>query len=122
MAQVFPDDSGKVRNVQVMVKPKQGGAGSYFSTKPIYLNRHVSNIIVLVPVDEQGNQLSEFSGSQQDVEVVEVSVDLDDEKGDQLSELHGPQQDVNDGQQGVSREVDVELVDQVIQEEEVDRN
>ena len=73
MAQLFPDDRGKVRNVQVMVKPKQGGAGPCVATKTIYLNRHVNNLIVLVPVDEQD---------------------------DQLGELHGPQQ-VEDGQVGV---------------------
>ena len=47
------DERDKVRNVQVMVKPKQSGSGPYITTKPIFINRHVSNIIVLVPANER---------------------------------------------------------------------
>ena len=50
------DEKGKVRNVQVVVKPKQSGSGPYIVTKPIHLNRHVNNLIVLVPVDERNVQ------------------------------------------------------------------
>ena len=49
---VFPDDNGKVRNVEVMVKPKQSGVGPYIATKPIKMNKHVCNLVVIVPVDE----------------------------------------------------------------------
>ena len=49
VAKVFPDESGKVRNVEIMVKPKQSGAGPYISIKPVYLRRHVNNLIVIVP-------------------------------------------------------------------------
>ena len=35
VAKVFQDDGRKVRNVQVMVKPRQGGAYPYISTKLI---------------------------------------------------------------------------------------
>ena len=48
---MFPDDDGKVRNVEVMVKPKQGGSTKYVSTKPIYLTRHVNNLIVIESAD-----------------------------------------------------------------------
>ena len=81
VAQVFPDDDGKVRNVQVMIKPKQSGTGPYISTKPIYLSRHVNNLIVLVPADE---------------------------REDQLGVLHGPQQD--QGQQGQVQDEDVDRI------------
>ena len=47
----YPDDKGKVRNVEIMVKPKQGGHGAYTPTPPVYLNRHVNNLILLVPVE-----------------------------------------------------------------------
>ena len=50
---VFPDERGKVRNVEVMVKPKQSGVGPYIVTKPIMLSRHVCNLMVIVPADEQ---------------------------------------------------------------------
>ena len=36
-----------------VVKPKQSGSGPYITTNPIFLNRHVSNIIVLVPANER---------------------------------------------------------------------
>ena len=50
-----PDEHGKVRNVRVMVKPRQGGSAHYVPTKPIYLNRHVSNLILLLPAEERGH-------------------------------------------------------------------
>ena len=53
MSKVFPDRRGNVRNVQVEVKPKQGGKGSYVPTKPIYLDRHVSNLVVVVAADDR---------------------------------------------------------------------
>ena len=49
----LPDRSKKVRNVEVLVKPKQGGAGEYISSKPIIVRRHVSNLIVLVPTEDR---------------------------------------------------------------------
>ena len=50
---VSPDGNGKVRNVEVMVKPRQSGVGPYLPTKPIKLTRHVCNLIVIVPADEK---------------------------------------------------------------------
>ena len=52
-ASVSPDDRGKVRNVQVMVKPRQGGSTNYVPVKPIYLNRHVSNLVLLIPAEDR---------------------------------------------------------------------
>ena len=46
VSKVFPDASNKVRNVEVIVKPRQGGSKKYIPTKPIALNRHVNNLIV----------------------------------------------------------------------------
>ena len=48
----YPDDKGKVRNVELLVKPKQGATGDYVPTAPTYVKRHVQNLILLVPVDE----------------------------------------------------------------------
>ena len=53
VSQVFPDDDGMIRNVEVMVKPRQGGSVKYVVTKPIYLNRHVSNLVVIEGADDQ---------------------------------------------------------------------
>ena len=72
VTKVLPDDSGKVRNVEVMVKPKQSGSGPYISTRPILLTRHVNNLIVLEPADEQAKVLGELHlGPQQGVAAVQ---------------------------------------------------
>ena len=64
VSKVFPDRRGNVRNVQVEVKPKQGGKGSYVPTKPIYLDRHVSNLVVVVAADDR---VHEEDGDAKDV-------------------------------------------------------
>ena len=71
------------RNVQIRVKAGQGGSRKYVPTSPIYLNRHVSNLLVLVPADER-HELGELHhGPQQGGDL----------QGDELGELHqGPQQ------------------------------
>ena len=56
---VFPDGNGKVRNVEVMVKPRQSGVGPYIPTKPIKLTRHVCNLIVIVPANEKENRIGD---------------------------------------------------------------
>ena len=56
VTECYPDEHGKVRNVLLMVKPKQSGSGDYVSTQPSYLQRHVSNIVVLVPVEDSENE------------------------------------------------------------------
>ena len=53
VTKAMKDERNKVRNVQIVVKPKQSGTGLYIATTPIFLNRHVSNIIVLVPANER---------------------------------------------------------------------
>ena len=53
VSKCYPDRLGKVRNVELVVKPKQGGHGQYMSTPPIEIKRHVNNVVVLVPVEDQ---------------------------------------------------------------------
>ena len=48
----YKDKSGRVRNVELMVKSRQGGNGEYVSTPPIFIRRHVSNLVLLVPTEE----------------------------------------------------------------------
>ena len=50
---VFPDSKKRVRNVEVVVKARQGGSTSYVATSPIKIKRHVSNLILLVPAEER---------------------------------------------------------------------
>ena len=65
VASVCPDKHGKVRNVRVMVKPRQGGSAQYVPTKPIYLSRHVSNLILLLPAEERGDSAAQIGGDLQ---------------------------------------------------------
>jgi len=50
---VFPDKGKLITNVQVMVKARQSGVGPYISSSPIYLDRHVCNLILLVPAEDR---------------------------------------------------------------------
>ena len=52
----YLDAHGKVRNVELLVKPSQGGTGPYVPTAPIHIKRHVGSIVVLVPVEDQENK------------------------------------------------------------------
>ena len=49
---VYPDDHGKVRYVQVLVKANQGVREPYMRSNPAYLNPHTYNLILLIPVEE----------------------------------------------------------------------
>ena len=50
---VSPDECGKVLNVEVLVKPKQGESSNYVPTKPVYLKRQISNQVLLLPAKER---------------------------------------------------------------------
>ena len=52
MTEVFPDSNGIVRNVEVKVAPRYKGRGPYQSQVLYQLKRHVSNLIIIVPVEE----------------------------------------------------------------------
>ena len=66
VSQCYPDHHGRVRNVELMVKPRQGSSSDYVPTTPIYIKRHVNNIIVLVPSEdvEDSSSRDETSGFQ----------------------------------------------------------
>ena len=63
----YPDRFNKVRNIELMVKSKQGGLGHYTSTPPVHIKRHVNNVVVIVPVEEQDLQSEENTCNQQAV-------------------------------------------------------
>ena len=48
----YEDRLGRVRNVELLVKPKQGGSTDYIPTPPILIKRHVNNVVLLVPTEE----------------------------------------------------------------------
>ena len=50
---VYPDRFGNVRNVEILVKPEQDGSSIYKPTGGQLIRRHVNNLLVLVPVEDQ---------------------------------------------------------------------
>ena len=53
MNKTFPDNKNKVRNVQLRMKPRQGGSKKYVASMDIIVKRHVGDLIVLLPVEER---------------------------------------------------------------------
>ena len=56
VSQVYPDDNGRVRNVEVKVSGKQDSSLRYNPGSPSFLNRHVSNLILLVPAEDNSEE------------------------------------------------------------------
>ena len=52
VSDTFPDKHGVIRNVEVSVAPKCDGSKVYKPQAVTKLKRHVSNLIVVVPVEE----------------------------------------------------------------------
>ena len=52
VSEVYPDNKGIVRNVEVAVSTNNNGSVKYKPSSCNLLKRHVSNLIVLVPADE----------------------------------------------------------------------
>ena len=52
VSEVYPDNHGRVRNVQVKVSGKQDCSLSYNPGAQNYLNRHVCNLILIVPAKD----------------------------------------------------------------------
>ena len=56
--------------------PAQDGSIKYKPVKPNHLKRHVSNLIVIVPIEDQ-NKEQEVDGSNDDIEQVTVNYEED---------------------------------------------
>ena len=72
VVEVYPDRTGAVRNVQVLVKPTQDGSSKYKSSQGHEMKRHVSKLLLLVPAEEQ-EQVDDYD----DVKVEKVVPDDD---------------------------------------------
>ena len=91
--QVFPDRRGFVRNVIVQVKPKQENSGAYKSSKGYELSRHVYKLIVLVPIEDQDEDVIGATRSDSSYEPVhdvieEVGAKVDEESGRSVNATH----------------------------------
>ena len=53
VSKVFPDKHGVVRNVEILVAHRQDGSRTYHPQALSRLNRHVGNLIVIKPVEEE---------------------------------------------------------------------
>ena len=89
----FPDKHGNVRNVEVRVASSQDKSKDYKPTKPNHLKRHVSNLVVIVPVeaDEKEDDAEEVrskvkekeaDGKEDDDEEVRSKVKEKDDDGE----------------------------------------
>ena len=56
VSRVYPDEKNRVRNVEVKVSSKQDSSLVYNPGSPNFLNRHVSNLILLVPATENSEE------------------------------------------------------------------
>ena len=91
--QVFPDRRGFVRNVVVQVKSKQENSAAYKSSKGYELSRHVSKLIVLVPIEDQDEDVVGAARSDSSYEPVhdvvgEVGAKVDEESGRSVNATH----------------------------------
>ena len=87
----FPDKYGKVRNVEVNVVPSLGKFEGYKSMRPNYIERHVSNLVVIVLTKKQ--DLEE--------KIAEFSFQNDEEKDDD--------EDINDEQTQDVKQEDIDI-------------
>ena len=67
VSRVFPDPKGIVRNVEVLAAHKQDGSRSYHPQGLSRLRRHVNNLIVIVPVDDEDNKEAHDSEKQKEL-------------------------------------------------------
>ena len=73
VTEVYPDSNGIVRNVEVKVAPRFKGRGQYQSQVLYKLKRHVSNLIVIVPVEETNKDKEVTSHESQGTSQEEVT-------------------------------------------------
>ena len=98
----FPDKHENVRNVEVKVVPSQGRSRDYQSVKPNYLKRHVSNLIVIVPVEDQNENENNFENDDKELDAEEVHDVIENESGGNVNENDESNEvedkEINDGQ------------------------
>ena len=106
----FPDRRGKVRNVEVRVVPSRDSSRKYKPVQPNYLKRHVSNLIVLVPAEDQVGveNDSKIGGTSEDNEsnVVEEN-EVNDDRSENES-IVVKENEVNNDQLNNEKRVDEE--------------
>ena len=85
MTETYPDDQNIVRNVEVKVAPRCAGSAAYKPQVLYKLKRHTSKLIVIVPVEEQGNDEAENNSIDQH-SLLDVKEDLITEEIENVDE------------------------------------
>ena len=80
----FPDRRGKVRNVEVRVVRSRDSSRNYKPVQSNYLKRHVSNLIVLVPAEDQVKVDNDSKG--EDVSENEANMVKENEVNDESND------------------------------------
>ena len=104
----FPDKHQNVRNVEVKVVPSQDGSKNYQPVKPNYLKRHVSNLLVIVPVEDQNETNLENDDKELDAEDVHDVIEnesLGDMNEDDESNVV-EDKEINDDRSNNEKEID----------------
>ena len=106
----FPDKHEKVRNVEVKVVPSQERSRDYQPVKPNYLKRHVSNLIVIVPVEDQNENENNFENDDKELDAEEVHDVIENESGGNVNENDESNEvedkEINDGRSNDEKEID----------------
>ena len=74
VVEIYPDRTGTVRNIQVLIKPNQDETSKYKSSQGYEVKRQVSKLLLLVPAEDQENCGKE---EVEDVEVEKVILEDD---------------------------------------------
>ena len=107
--EIYPDKSGIVRNVQILVKPNQDGSSKYKPSQGYELKRHVSKLMLLVPAEEKENVEKDENVEVEKVildDVVEVeNVIVDDDVCDSMAQSVGSSYNSPDAKKQVKVDV-----------------
>ena len=74
VSDTFPDNHGVIRNVELSVVPKCDGSKVYKPQAVTKLKRHVSNLIVIVPVEEETSPINDAEQDNQNDPVTEDEI------------------------------------------------
>ena len=89
VVEVYPDRFGNVRNVEVLVKPAEDGSIIYKPSGGQLIKRHVSNLLLLVPVEDQNAYQAKYCADE-----VQVQGDVEQETAE-LVDAGGHDEDKN---------------------------
>ena len=103
----FPDKHENVRNVEVKVVPSLDKSRDYQPVKPNYLKRHVSNLIVIVPVEDQNENNYENDDKELDAEDIHDVIENKSEEDVNENDESNVVEEINNDRSNNEKEIDV---------------